>query len=411
MRKRFAKMSNERFARKFETVKKWSNSLIAPNTRRQYFTRLRFFCDWAGKDPDALIEERFSHLRSRDVRKNHAHEDMIAEFLNGFEKDHCPRTVANYAAAIRSFYKYNRADLKFVRRTPAYNIRKEKVPTKEEVKKMCEVSDTRGRAVILFQHQSGLRNETTSKLRYGDVAEDLEAGRVPVRIHVMPEHTKNHIEHDTFIGRDAAEALKKSLDERRRGVAVKGAPPEKITRDSPLFRAGRIKVKGVTAEVPPITSNAIGKIVVGAVLKAGIVEPSVSDQGARRRYVSLHAHCLRKAFQTTLEAARVPGNWVTYMMGHKLPGVEGAYSKPSVAQLREAYAKAEPLFSISQPEPVLTSEEIEALVDKRVQERLRAAEKKRAKADDLMGQLLEDREVRRLLAHKIRELGLEEKAR
>lgn len=45
-------------------------------------------------------------------------------------------------------------------------------------------------------------------------------------------------------------------------------------------------------------------------------------------------------------------------------------------------------------------------MDKRVQERLLTIGKKRAKADDLMGQLLEDREVRRLLARKIGELGL-----
>lgn len=39
-------------------------------------------------------------------------------------------------------------------------------------------------------------------------------------------------------------------------------------------------------------------------------------------------------------------------------------------------------------------------MDKRVQERLLTIGKKRAKADDLMGQLLEDREVRRLLRAK-----------
>lgn len=361
---KFADMSDEEF-KNYKSVRVWTNYLSAEGTERLYLSKLKRFCDWVGKDPDTLIEERYSLLRSEDIRENHEHEELATAFLKDLEKTLSPYALRSYAGAIRSFYKYNRADLKLIKQVKVYNIREEKIPTKEEVKGMCEVSGTRERAVILFQYQSGLRNDTIAKLRYRDIKEDLEAGLVPARVHVMPGYTKCKIGHDTFVGRDAIEAFKASLDERRRGVAVRGAPPEKITDKSPLFRSGRNIPGG------PITSSAISHIVVEAALRAGIVEVSESEQGTRTKYISLHAHCLRKAFQTTLEASRVSSNWVKSMMGHKLPRVEGAYSKPSVKQLREAYSKAESSLSISETKPVLRSEEIKEIVDKRVEGRIK----------------------------------------
>ena len=361
----FASMEDEEFKR-YKTVRQWVNYLSNKGTEQSYLTKLKRFCDWIGKDPDTLIDERFKHLRSEDIRENHEHEELITAFLKKMESSLSPYSLASYAGAIRSFYRYNRADLKLLKSIRVYGVRREKVPTREEVAKMCQVSSTRDRAIILFQYQSGLRNDTIAKLQYGDVKEDLEKGQVPVRIHIMPEQTKCRIEYDTFIGRDAIDALNASLDERKRGVAVRGARPEEITDESPLFRSGR----GV-GRVEPITSHTIAKLTVRAAVRAGVVERSKSKRGERKGYTPLHAHCLRKAFQTTLEASGVSSNWVKYMMGHKLPGVEGAYSKPSVKQLREAYAKAEPSLSISETKPVLTSEEIEELVNRRVEERLR----------------------------------------
>jgi len=58
-------------------------------------------------------------------------------------------------------------------------------------------------------------------------------------------------------------------------------------------------------------------------------------------------HDFRRAFQTNLEAAGVPANWVKKMTGHKLSGEENPYSIPKIEQLREAYMKAEPILSMS----------------------------------------------------------------
>jgi len=57
--------------------------------------------------------------------------------------------------------------------------------------------------------QSGLRVSTLCKLTYGDVAEDLEAEKVPVHIKVMPKNAKGKEAegYDTFIGPEAVDAL------------------------------------------------------------------------------------------------------------------------------------------------------------------------------------------------------------
>jgi site-specific recombinase XerC len=81
---------------------------------------------------------------------------------------------------------------------------------------MMSVSDMRDRAVIAFLPPSGVRVSTLCRLTYGDVAQDLEAGNVPVHIKVMPFQAKGKRAegYDIFIGPETVEALKNYLNSR-----------------------------------------------------------------------------------------------------------------------------------------------------------------------------------------------------
>ena len=69
---------------------------------------------------------------------------------------------------------------------------------------------------------------------YGDVAEGLEKGEVPLTLHLMRE--KEGIEYYTFLGEDGVDTLRCYIKLRRKGSRY--LSPENITHithDSPLF--------------------------------------------------------------------------------------------------------------------------------------------------------------------------------
>jgi soluble cytochrome b562 len=117
-------------------------------------------------------------------------------------------------------------------------------------------------------------------------------------------------------------------------------PPEEINDRSPLF-AQRDRT------FSKLNGRDLSRIVKRLAEKAGA--PTCT------------AHSIRKLFQTSLEEAGVPANWVMVMMAHKLGGSEGYYSLPSKQQLREAYQRAYAYLAV-------TREDTEKIVQERLKE-------------------------------------------
>ena len=65
----------------YESVKRWITRLNkksgSPNTRRAYLRWIRRFCEYAGKNPDELIEERRDDLKSGDDRVRRRSSDRL----------------------------------------------------------------------------------------------------------------------------------------------------------------------------------------------------------------------------------------------------------------------------------------------------------------------------------------------
>lgn len=324
----------------YDSVETWMESLENPGekgTKKTYLSRLKLFCNFIGKDPDALIEERKEQIRADGT--DNSHEKALNKFLTEIEKENSPNYVHGISGAIRSFYKYNNLDLGQTKRTSTRRARREKIPSTEEVKKMADAADIRNRAIILFLFQTGLRTETAAQLIVDDIKGELDPEEAPVRIHVYPWKAKYDVEFDTFLGEDGVKALKAHFDERRAGNYMRGGEPEEIDKESPIFRTRNIDVKSASRHV-------FSKVVKNIALKTGVGSKFEDKSG--REYSDVHAHCLRKAWQNRVEEAGVQHNYKLRMAGRKLRGAEGAYSKPSEKVLRKAYKKVEPALSISE---------------------------------------------------------------
>jgi integrase len=314
-----------------QSVKDWldSTSLNEAN-KGQMIRALEMFLSWITRtkggpsNPDDLLKLRQEDLRSDDRKTRFRVETWAKMWYNELLAD--PHISENTAAfrltAIRSFFAHNRYPLVFARgelKKPKVQ-RLDYIPTKEDVRRMCEVSNPRDASIIIVKFQTGMSADDMGDMRVGYIIDELNSPE-PTLYHYIRGKTGE--EGRTFLGADSKRLLKIYLNMRRnRG--------EDLTPEKPLW----LKENGTS-----IDGWVVEKVVKEAAKKAG-----VGNEVRRMR-----AHCLRKAFQTLCEEAGISPSWVDVMMAHVRPGTLGHYSLPTDAQLREAYKKAEPLLSISEP--------------------------------------------------------------
>jgi site-specific recombinase XerD len=197
----------------------------------------------------------------------------------------------------------------------------------EELSKVIEIANIKEKTVVSMLALSGLRIGTLVKLNYGHVRKDLEAGIIPVHIHIDATITKGkYHSYDTFLGFEAVQYLKAYLDLRRMGTVK--IPSETLNDDSPLMR------NECRNKVFPVTPASISKLVHELFLKAGIIE-----KGKAKRY-PVRPHSLRKYFRTQLGAiSTIPTDYIDYMMGHKV-SIYNDIQMKGIEFLRNLYAKS-----------------------------------------------------------------------
>ena len=143
--------------------------------------------------------------------------------------------------------------------------------------------------LIFLLKDTGLRVSDVRNLNYGHVADGLENNLdfIPLQIRTQ----KNGIIAKTFLGPESIQALKEYLDERRNGT--RRLPPEKVTKDSPLFRVNKPKVQRISRSS---------------------LSSSLSFHCQRIGVAKLSAHRFRKFLQTSIDAAGVSPNFIDQIL-------------------------------------------------------------------------------------------------
>ena len=284
------------------------------------------FCNWMGLTPDQLVSRCFNQDGLRDEKAIAEIEKAIDLWLGELEAaGRAPQTINSAKAAVKTFFEVNGVTLKVPKIGRVVTTYYDRAPTPEELQKILDIADLRGKVIVSMLALGGFRIGTLAKLKYRHVKHDLEKGITPVHIHVEAAITKGkYHDYDTFIGAEAVEYLKLYLEQRRRGTEK--IPPENITDESPLIRA-------YTKEVKPLTEAQIHEIVHKLYVKAGLC----SKIGGSR--YDLRPHSLRKFFRTQLAALGVPADYIEYMMGHTISTYHDIKMK-GVEFLRGIYASA-----------------------------------------------------------------------
>lgn len=330
---------------KFREVKKCLAGK-AERTKNVYLGALRIYTNYRDMNPEELIDE-IEADRQKTRRERGEIEYIIKTFHEWLlnekpklskgkkptgEKGVSTNRANSILCGVRSFYKANGFPLN-VKTPKSYTLpENEKLKVRADtVKKLVNHAPTlRDRAIILAIFQSGMDASTLCSLKYGDVAKGLEAyknnGEQPMLIKVVRK--KAHVNFNTFLAKDAIEALLAYLNKRQEKEG-------KIGLSEPLFVKERVK-----NDVKSLNTKLIDKMMRKVALRSGVVS---QEEMERADMNPCRPHALRAAFKTVLMLQGVPKELTEYWMGHT-PDYGGAYHLPSDEEQLEIYAdNCEPL--------------------------------------------------------------------
>ena len=273
-----------------------------------YTYNIARFCQQRDQEPDDLIAECTDPdglPNSKAIAKATQHLDQYYMQLKAEQK--APKTVGVWIAMIKSFYRVNNIVLPLTRKLGGKGRSRDRAPTPDELQRVVDIADLRGKVIITMQALGSFREGTLSQLRYRHIKHDYERDVIPIHVHVEAEITKGkYHDYDTFLGKEAADYLRAYLEERQKGSPCGKIPPETISDDTPLIRDRRSKAP------KPVYPGQIYDEVHKLYYKTGLL-------GEKRfnRY-EVRPHSIRKFFRTQLAALGVDRDYIEYMMGHTI---------------------------------------------------------------------------------------------
>jgi site-specific recombinase XerD len=295
-----------------------------------YTSKVKKYAEWLGHNPDLIIQDVKPVGAIPDPIKVQNHCGFLNDYLAYLQdSDLKPGTTCGFIKAVKTFYRTNgvkKIELdEPLSRKVTY---KDRAPKPEEITLMLDKAATREAFIVAAIASGGFREGTFSKLKYRHVKEDLEAGKVPIHIHVEAAITKGkYHDYDTFINAEACQFLKLYLEDRRRGG--RSMPPEELTDESPLIRNSHN-----TDRVLGVTEKTIRKIVHNLAVNANIAKKLPNSW-----MYSVRTHSLRKFFRSQLSTAKIDSEIVEYMIGHTINTYEDVQSL-GIETLRNLYAAA-----------------------------------------------------------------------
>jgi len=328
----------------YATVEKWLTFRASTvKSKQSIVSRFKYFLNITKLNPDSLLEE-WKSVKYDPIAKQRF-VDKISEIIENYyehvlKSNFAELTKHSLIVAVRSFFKFYKIPLEI--NSPVMRARvtfHNRFITKQEIRRILDVSPPREKAFFLMMVETGLRPDTLVKLQYKHIKEEYEKGIIPMKIELPSQLLKDRVgDRFTFLGEDGYKALKTYLD-------MVG----KLDDEDYIFQPEkRTKVK---KPLPQTTfSNYFRKVA----LKLGIVEKHVKGKP-----YPVRLYCLRKYFRNN---CRLDPAIREFFMGHSL-GTDEHYISRDVEQYRKLYAENYQTLRIYEPTtPYLTPEQVKQIV-------------------------------------------------
>ncbi len=244
----------------------------------------------------------------------------------------------------------------------------DRIPSMEEIHKIIEHSDVRGKALTLVLCSSGIREGAIENL----TVRNLKPIRINAHEHDVERRPRTMgrltvyegdvgEEYVTFVTPEAYEALQSYLDWR-------SEHGETISDGSPLFRdkfdplvTAYLTYDGGKPEEPKRMTGAM----IGAYYNRLFYECGFRTSPKRRHEFTVHG--FRKWFKTHCENAGVKPIVTELLMGHSV-GISDSYYRPTEKDLLEEYLKAVDALTISNENRLKMQVEVLAATTKETEE-------------------------------------------
>ena len=310
-------------------VERWYKNLAQGSviTADVYLRRLSRFCEETGLSPKEIVD-----LGEKEIT------DLLQDYVSEHSEKYAGSYLVSIIKIVRSWLTHNGKEIKRkvkvrgAEQSPT--LRKEKIPTQEELKKILGSATIQSRVTCSLIAFSGLRPESIGNYEGEDglAIEDLpeleikkasiDFNKIPTLVTVRPELSKTKKQYFTFLGAEGCNYLKEYLESRLR-------VGEKLNSKSPVITAKVSRIR------PFVSTGNIGDQVRKAIRLSGM------DQ---RPYV------LRSYFDTQLMMAESKGlimrDYRTFMMGH-VGDIEHRYTlnknklpEKTIEDMRESYSRA-----------------------------------------------------------------------
>ncbi len=277
------------------------------NTEDTYLKGLsKFFLHVDTKNPDEFLEK----IKSGSLDANELYRNFV---VNLASSELAPKSVAAWSAALKKFFSANGVEITRKVSIKIYNIHEDTLPSREELRRVLEISNLKAKVCILLMASSGLRIGELHQLKIGDI--NLEKN--PAIIRIKAAGAKERKGRITFISDEARKVLEEYLATRKQ-----------IDPNSSLIVTRKEKAMSYQ-NLQFILNNVLRKV----------------SEKDRKRF-KLHPHSLRKWFKTQMIAAGVPGPIVDRLTGHARYLAQ-EYELYTEEQLREWYSKGVKNLQIS----------------------------------------------------------------
>jgi len=251
----------------YDNLRRSSNLTCAVRLRR-----LNLFCDRVGMTPHEMA------MAGRDDPMKA--ENMLLDHVSWMEeKRYAPGYITGMMCAVKSWLDYNhieiRRKIKIADSDVPVTIQDEKVPDKEQLKKMLDFADPRCRAIISMMAFAGVRPQVmgladkSDGLVLSDLPDlvidgaDTRFERAPAMVVVRPRLSKIRKKYFTFLAEEGCQYVLGYLRERTsRGERLKPGSPL-ITTDFEYRLTGWGKLNGNKGRflVTNVISSAVSPVI------------------------------------------------------------------------------------------------------------------------------------------------------
>jgi len=324
-------------------------ALKAPETKRQYPKRLEVFLDYL-KFPGSNTEEKANHFYDFILHDPKTFQNALLNYIM-FQSGRASKgeisqsTIPNYYKPIKLFCDMNDIIINWrlvTRGIPkGRHASEDRVPTRDEIKKLLEYPDRRIKPIVLTMTSSGIRLGAWDYLKWKHVipftSEQKSSEIIAAKIIVYAGENEQYY---SFITQEAYQSLKDWMNYRE-------SYGEKITGESWLMRNlwkttnMRYGSKTGLAQNPiRLRSSGVKSLMCKALFQQN-VRPILKKGNKRHEFKGLHG--FRKYFKTNCEPYMKPAN-VELLLGHDL-GISKSYYKPLEKDVLNDYMKTNTVLS------------------------------------------------------------------